>query len=210
MLKSRKGIRLSAPDSMISEQFRDIRTNIHFSSVDHKIQTLLVTSPGYAEGKSTISIHLAASIAQQGDRVLVVDTDLRDPSLHHVFKMNQEIGLTNVLNGGTTLEEAVKQTEVERVFLLTSGSTPFNPAELIGSHFMKKFMENAKEQFDVILFDSPPVLEVTDSRILASMCDGVILVLLSGKTKEEAVIEAKRLLDFARANVLGLVFNQKK
>lgn len=205
MLLKKKPISISDADSIIAEQFRNIRTHLHFISAEHKIRSLLITSPGPRDGKTMTAVHLAAALAQQGQRVLLVDTNLRNPNLERILKANSRVGLSNLLNGENTLEQAVQPSKFENVFLITSGTIPFNPAELLGSDQMKKFMVIASADFDVILFDSPAVMEVADSRILASLCDGVLLVLRSGKTKEKAVQETKRLLQLTSANVLGVI-----
>jgi capsular exopolysaccharide synthesis family protein len=196
--------------SKISEQYRKIYMNIKFSSVDHKNQTMIITSPGYREGKTTTAVNLGASIAQLGEKVLIIDADLRKPTLHATFKTENEAGLTNVLIGKHTLSEAVNHTGIETLDLLTSGPMPVNPAKLLGSEAMKKLMRTAAGSYDIVLFDTPPSLEVTDANILANECDGVILVTEKGKTKIEKIIDAKRLLELSRATMLGSILNEKR
>ncbi|MFC3884765.1 CpsD/CapB family tyrosine-protein kinase [Bacillus songklensis] len=198
-----------SPASTISEQYRAIRTNIHFSSVDHKYRTLLITSPGLGEGKSTTTTNLAISMVQQGAKVLVIDADLRKPTLHTTFNIDNTTGLANILRRETTLTEAVNRTEIEGLEIITSGPVPSNPAELIGSQALDELIGTAQEHYHIVLFDSSPVLEVTDARILANKCDGVILVLCNGKTKSEMAVEAKRLLELVKAKCIGAIFNQK-
>ncbi|MGM7721153.1 CpsD/CapB family tyrosine-protein kinase [Metabacillus sp. Hm71] len=198
------------PNSKIAEQFRTIRTNIQFSSIDRKHKTLMITSPSTGEGKTTSAINLAISMSQQGDRVLLVDANLRKPILHTSFNLKDSYGLTDVLMGRTSLEDAIFQTQIGRLEVLTSGLIPPNPTELIGSKAMSYFIKDSKEEYDVILFDSPPVLETTDTKLLAGQCDGVVLVLNSGKSDREKAAEANRLLNLVRAKVLGVILNERE
>ena len=207
--KERGLISYIRPDSQISEQYRTIRTNIYFSSVDQKYKSLLITSPGNKEGKSTTVTNLAISMVQQGEKVLIVDADLRRPTLHTIFNMENATGLTNVLNKEKTFGEAVKRTEIERLDVITSGPIPFNPVELLSSAVLDQLIETAQKLYSVILFDSSPVLELTDARVLANKCDGTILVVGKGKTKVDEVVEAKRILEFARAKCVGVILNNK-
>ncbi|NHC42859.1 CpsD/CapB family tyrosine-protein kinase [Bacillus sp. MM2020_1] len=196
--------------SPISEQYRTIRTNIQYSSVDHEFTSIMVTSTGPGEGKSTTVANLAVVFAQQGKRVLLVDADLRKPTVHYTFNQTNTFGLTSVLTKQLTLEKAVSDTEGKNLYVLTSGPIPPNPAELLSSRAMDQFFQEAQELFDVILFDTPPLLAVTDAQILANKCDGTILVVSSGKTEKEQVIKAKELLESAQSKLLGVVLNNKK
>ncbi|AST08054.1 capsular biosynthesis protein [Anoxybacillus flavithermus] len=198
------------PKSPISEQYRTIRTNIQFSVVDRPLRSIMVTSSAPAEGKSTTVANLAVVFAQQGKKVLLIDADLRKPTVHYTFRKDNHVGLTNVLTKQAALHIAVKETEVENLFVLTSGPIPPNPAELLGSAAMEELLAEAYDQFDVVLFDTPPVLAVTDAQILANQCDGTILVVQSGKTEIEAAQKAKELLLAAKGKLLGVVLNQKK
>lgn len=207
--KNRSLITMLNPKSPISEQYRTIRTNIQFSTVDEELQTLMVTSSGPGEGKSTTTNNIAVVFAQQGKKVLLVDADLRKPTAHYSFRTENHVGLTNVLTKQASLIDAVQATDQENLYLLTSGPVPPNPAELLGSKSMNEFIKNAKEGFDIIIFDTPPVLVVTDAQILANKCDGVVMVVSSGKTENEAAIKAKELLVNAQARLLGVVLNNK-
>ncbi|WP_442596743.1 CpsD/CapB family tyrosine-protein kinase [Neobacillus sp. D3-1R] len=198
------------PRSPISEQYRTIRTNIQFSSIDETIQSLMVTSAGPGDGKSTTVANLAIVFAQQGKKVLLVDADLRKPTVHYTFLLDNNKGLTNVLTKQVTLVDAVNQSDIENLYLLTSGPIPPNPAELLGSKSMEDLLEEAHQQFDLVLFDTPPVLAVTDAQILANKCSGTILVVNSGKTEIEGATKAKELLLSAKGKLLGVVLNQKK
>lgn len=198
------------PKSPISEQYRTIRTNIQFSVADRPLRSIMVTSSAPAEGKSTTVANLAVVFAQQGKKVLLIDADLRKPTVHYTFRKDNHIGLTNVLTKQATLQTAMKETDVENLFVLTSGPIPPNPAELLGSAAMEELLAEAYDQFNVVLFDTPPVLAVTDAQILANQCDGTILVVYSGKTDIEAAQKAKELLLAAKGKLLGVVLNQKK
>nr|WP_308410513.1 CpsD/CapB family tyrosine-protein kinase [Bacillus sp. Marseille-P3661] len=196
--------------SPISEQYRTIRTNIEFAAVDQNLKTIVITSAGPAEGKSTTVANLAVVFAQQDKKVLLIDADLRKPTVHYTMKVDNTVGLTNVLTGQATLEDAIKSTEVDHLSVLTSGPIPPNPAEMLGSIAMKKLLQNCAEQFDMILIDSPPVLAVTDAHVLANIADGSILITKSGQTEYEMAIKASDLLRNAKAKLLGAVLNHKE
>lgn len=198
------------PRSPISEQYRTIRTNIQFSTVDKKIRSILVTSSSPSEGKSTTAGNLAVVFAQQGKRVLLVDSDLRRPTLEFVFDITNNIGLTNVLMKQSSLAQAVYQTDEENLYILPCGPIPPNPAELLASKAMDELVEQMYKEFDIVLFDSPPILAVTDAQILAARCDGTILVVRSAKSDKDEIRKAKELLDSVNAHLLGAVLNRKK
>ena len=209
-LQNRSLISMTAPKSPIAEQFRTIRTNIQFSSVDEELQTMIVTSSGPAEGKSTTTANMAVVFAQQGKRVLLIDADLRKPTVHYTFRTENHIGLSNVLTRQASLEEAVTVTAQDKLWVLPSGPIPPNPSELLGSKGMQTLLEQAKDEYDVIILDTPPVLAVTDAQVLANLADGVVLVVSSGKTETDAAKKAKELLESAKAKILGVVLNNKK
>lgn len=197
----------SNPDSIIAEQFRTLRTNLHFMTGGKK-STLLITSSSSFEGKSTAAANLAVSMAQQKEKVLLIDANLRDPNIHFVFKISNDKGLADVLTGMLELKDAVYQTEIGRLTILTSGQLDSNPAELLGSESMEKLFQQALQEYDVILIDSPPVLDVTDTKLLANKSDGVILVISEGKTGIEKATEAKKALEFAKAKIYGVILNE--
>jgi capsular exopolysaccharide synthesis family protein len=195
------------PKSPISEQYRTIRTNIEFASVDKEMRSLLVTSSGPSEGKSSTTANLAVVFAQQGKKVLLVDADLRKPTVHYTFKLDNRIGLSTVLVGEKSLDDTIKETDVPNLHILTCGPIPPNPSELLGSNAMKQMIQKAQESFDMVIFDTPPVLAVTDAQILANTCDGALVVVRSEQTEYEAIQKAKELLEPAHAKLLGIVLN---
>lgn len=206
----RKLIAKYDPKSPISEQYRTIRTNILYSSVDEEIRSLMVTSSGPGEGKSTTTANLAVVFAQQGKTVLLVDADLRKPTVHYTFKLENTIGLTTILTNQTKLMDAVNKTDESNLYILSSGPIPPNPSELLGSKAMLNFMEQALEEFDLVIFDTPPVLAVTDAQILGNICQGSVLVVSSGKTEKDSLVKTKELLTATNGKLLGVVLNNKK
>lgn len=200
----------NSPKDPVAEQYRTIRTNIQFSDADQDIKSIMLTSTGPGEGKSTTASNLATVYAQQGLRVLLIDADLRKPTAHYTFRLENHVGLTNVLTKQSTLGQAVQATEVPDLFLLTSGPIPPNPAELLASNNMTELLKEMKQEFDMVVFDTPPVLAVADAQILANQVDGSILVVSSGRTDKEAAVKAKELLLKANAKVLGAVLNNRK
>ncbi|RBW68894.1 CpsD/CapB family tyrosine-protein kinase [Bacillus taeanensis] len=208
--KQRSLIAHYKPKSPFTEQYRTIRTNIQFASVDQDIRTLMVTSPGPGEGKSTTAANIAAVIAQQGKRVLLIDADMRKPTVHYTFQTSNTQGVTNVLTRQLTLNEAVLATEVENLSILSSGPVPPNPSELLGSKMMDQLIDEALKTFDMVIFDTPPILAVTDAQIVANRCQGSVLVVSSGKTENEAALKAKESLEHAKAKLLGVVLNRKE
>lgn len=208
--QKRKLITMINPKSPVSEQYKTIRTNIDFSAVDQSLRSILVTSAEPGEGKSTTVANLAIVFAQQGKRVLLVDGDMRKPTVHYTFHLTNTVGLTNVLTKQITIDMAVKETDTENLFVLTSGPIPPNPAELLASQSMVEFLKNAINEFDLVLFDTPPVLAVTDAKILANLCEGSLLVIKSGQTEIEKVQKVKEQLASAKGKLLGAVLNNRK
>ena len=206
----RKLISKYNPKSPISEQYRTIRTNIQFAGVDREIRTIMVTSSNPGEGKSTTAANLAVVFSQQGKRTLLVDADMRKPTVHYTFNLNNTIGLTNVLTRKMELMEAVNITDDKNLFVLPSGPIPPNPAELLGSKRMKDTMEDIQKEFDIVIMDTPPVLAVTDAQIIANYCDGTVLVVSSGNTEIDNAQKAKEVLSNTSTKLLGAVLNQKK
>lgn len=198
------------PRSPISEHYRTIRTNLEFSSVDQELKTILITSSGPGEGKSMTTANLAVVYAQQGKKVLLIDADLRKPTVHYTFRMDNLRGLSNILVNNMKLEDATYSSSVDNLDVITSGPIPPNPSELLGSKRMRSFINEANQLYDMILFDTPPVLAVADAQILANLVDGVVLVVRSKQTEYEAAIKAKEALEPAQAKLLGTVLNDRE
>lgn len=196
------------PMSPAAEGYRTLRTNIQFSILDKQIQVIMAASAQMNEGKTTTISNLAVTYAQEGKKVVIIDGDLRKPSLHHIFMQPNHNGLTSVLSRQYDLDEVIRQTYVDNLYLIPSGPIPPNPTELLGSQQMNDLMEQLKRDYDVILFDTSPIMAVTDALIISSLCDGVVLVIHGGKAKKEIVHKAKAQLDHAKANILGVVLNQ--
>ncbi|GAB2538122.1 CpsD/CapB family tyrosine-protein kinase [Gracilibacillus alcaliphilus] len=198
------------PRSPISEQYKTIRTNLQFSSVDSSLKSMLVTSSGPSEGKSSTTANLAIVFAQQGKKVLLIDADMRKPTIHYTFRIDNRRGLSSVLVAESTLKESIVSSDVAGLDLLTCGPIPPNPSELLGSKAMETLIANAQLEYDLVLFDTPPVLAVTDAQILANLCDGVVMVVRSKQTEYEAAQKAKELLDVGNAKLLGVVLNDRE
>lgn len=195
------------PKSPVSEAYRTLRTNIQFSSFDNRLETILVTSSGPAEGKSTTASNLALSMAETGKNVLLIDCDLRKPSIHKKFNISNNKGLSNLLIGQFKFDE-VAQRYSDNVCILTSGTVPPNPSEMLASKKMRQFLVEAKKIFDFIILDTPPVVAVTDAQLLSTMVGGVLLVVASGQAEIAAAEKAKELLDHVNANIVGVVLNK--
>jgi len=201
----------SDPRSPMAEAFRTLRTNIQFKSLDNPVRTMLVTSSAAEEGKSTVVANLAASLAQAGAAVVAVDCDLRNPSLHKAFDLPNERGLTSLmLSPEAGVREFLQRSEAASLDVLTSGPLPPNPAELLGSKRMEILVKELRDMFDYVVFDTPPVLTVTDAAVLAAKVDGSILVLSAGRARRDAAKKAKQTLEESRARFLGVVVNNVK
>ena len=195
------------PRSLSAEAYRSLRTSIKFSSSDKLITTIVVTSSLIGEGKSTVVGNLAYSLNQDGSRVLVIDCDLRKPSIHENFLLSNEKGLTDILVGKSDLKSVTKKIE-DSLFLITAGTIPPNPAEILGSKEMEDLIKELSINFDYIILDTPPILPVSDTLLLASKADATLIVVKARKTKEKIVKESYSKLVEARANVIGTILNE--
>ncbi|MGH4119871.1 CpsD/CapB family tyrosine-protein kinase [Clostridium sp.] len=196
------------PKSRSAEAFRTLRTNIQFSSLDKEIRSIVVTSSGPGEGKSTVMANLALTMAESGKKVILLDCDLRKPTIHKKIGITNTTGLTNILVQNVKKQECIFKTTIDNLYVLTSGPIPPNPAELLGTKKMRDFIEELKGEFDLVLIDAPPVLAVTDAQILSTIADGVIFVASYGEAQKNAVIDAKLSIDKVGGKVLGIVFNK--
>ncbi|MBC2285020.1 CpsD/CapB family tyrosine-protein kinase [Listeria booriae] len=198
--------------SAIDEQFKLIRTGIDFSGIDHKKQVILVTSPESGTGKSTISSHLAVAYAQRGERTLLIDADMRKPTLHKRFFKSMYIGLSNMITGEVSIEDGLQGVQLKdcSLTILASGPIPPNPNELLTSKKMMELLQQLRNQFDVIIIDTPPVNIVSDALVLADATDGTILVCRNQKTLKEKAKHAVSKLKQSKAPLLGVIFNGTK
>ncbi|MCC6338252.1 MAG: polysaccharide biosynthesis tyrosine autokinase [Myxococcales bacterium] len=195
------------PKSLIAECTRAVRTNLLFMSPDKPFKRMLVTSSGPQEGKSTTVINLGITMAQSGNRVLIIDTDMRRPRLHRAFGVPNDVGVSSVVVGEGQAEDAVKSTEVPGLFVLPCGPVPPNPAELLHTKAFADLLNHLGEKFDRILLDSPPVGAVADAVVLATQADGVVVVLKAGQTHREVAQRTVKALRDVKANIYGAVLN---
>jgi len=202
-----KLVTMLAPRSPVAEAYRTLRTNIQFSSLDVPLRTLLATSSGPDEGKSTTIANLAVAMAQAEQRVILVDCDLRRPVQHELFGLANRAGLTNLFLEEGDPQPLLQETPQPGLWVLTSGPLPPNPAELVGSRKMERIIEALKSSADIVLFDTPPVLAVTDAAVLATKLDAAILVVRAGKSKRDLARKARDTLLKVNARLLGVVLN---
>ena len=198
------------PKSVISEQYRAIRTNIEYSNVDQNTKTILVTSSDKNEGKTTTVSNLAVSFANLNKKVLLIDCDLRNASIHKMFKLNNIYGLTDILAKDKAVDKCIQETELENLYVLTAGAIPPNPAEILSSEKMKNLIEDLKNIYDYIFIDTPPIGLVTDAGALSSFIDGVVLVVKSESIEKKYLEETKKKLDAVDARILGAILNSYK
>lgn len=197
-------------NSSFAEEYRTLRTNISFAKAGGGLLSYLITSPESGEGKSTTAANLAVVMAQQGKQVLLIDADIRKPTVHTIFHTDNLRGLTNLLTGQGDLMSDTQVTGIDKLSLLTSGPLAPNPADLLSSEEMKKVIDEAKQHFDQVIIDSPPVLVVTDAQLLANLCDGLILVVRNGVTSIERAGKSADILQKAKGKFLGVVLNDRK
>lgn len=196
-------------ENQISEEFRSLRSNIKFASFNKNIKTIVITSPSSGDGKTMTAANLAMVFSQEGKKVLLVDADLRKPSIHYMYGLVNDCGLCNFLIGQKDIN-AIIRSVYPNIDVITSGLTPPNPPELLGSLQMSDFISKVREQYDVVVFDTPPVLAVTDATLIANQSDGCLLVVRVKKNDVKDVMKVKEQLHFAGANLLGAVINGKK
>lgn len=194
------------PTSAISEQYRILRTNIQSNNSPNPLKTIVVSSALHGEGKSITAVNLAVTMARDLDKtVLLGDCDLRHGGIHQLLALNPTQGMADALVDGFSPEQAFCKTRIDNLTILPRGNIPHNPSELLGSKKMRRLLEELKSRFDYIILDSPPIVPLTDSGLLGSKADGVILVIQAHKTQQKVVEQAQALLKQAGARVLGLV-----
>jgi len=204
-------ITISNPRSPISEAYRTLRTNLEFSSLDKPIRSMVVTSASPEEGKSTTLANLAVTIAQAGKKVVLIDCDLRRPSLHQIFGARNTPGFTDMMRDDALMSKPpLQETGEPNLRLLASGTIPPNPSELLASRRMSDVIAALQQQADIVLFDAPPIIAVTDAAVLSSKVDAVLLVVSASKTKRDNAKKAKALLEKVNAHLLGTVLNNVK
>ena len=196
------------PKNPAAEAYRVIRTGVQFAQAGKELKSIAITSCTPNEGKSMTVGNLAVVLTQAGKSVLLMDCDMRNPTVHKNFNLSNKVGLSSCISMGTPLSEAVQETKIENLYALTGGVIPPNPSELLGSERMQNILQRAKEEYDYVLIDTPPVLPVTDALVLSCMVDGLIMVIDSGEIKVEMAREVKNQLVHAGANILGVVLNK--
>jgi len=204
----RRLITYEDPKSPVSESYRTLRTNISYASAGKKIKSLLVSSPQPGEGKSTTTANLAIAFAQLRKRTLLVDADLRKPVQHNVFDQARGPGLSEYLIGEIKdINSIIHQTKIENLFLVTAGGLPPNPSELLGSDGMGKLVDQLEHEWDMILFDSPPLVAVTDASMISAEIDAVAMVVKAGQTEKSAVDRALDTISNVKAPLIGVIMN---
>ena len=203
-----KLVMVGQPRSANAEAYRQVRTNVQYVGVSRALSTILVTSPNAGEGKTTTAANLAAALAQAGSKVILVDSDMRRPTLHHLFGLPNKTGLTNLLLSKENSAAFIQETGIPNLRLITSGPLPPNPAEMLHSERMKQLLGWLHEIADFVILDSPPVLAVTDSVLLAQIASTTLLVIEAGKTRHQALALAIRQLEAVEAHIAGLLINK--
>lgn len=201
---------LEKPQSNISEAYRTIRTGIEFSNLDKDLKIICITSSKKDEGKTTVLSNLGVSFAKIDKKVLLIDADLRNPSISKMFDTSNTQGLMDILLGKRNIQDCVKKTKQENLYILTGGTIPPNPAEVLSSKKMSEFIESIKDEYDYIFIDSPPVGVVSDASIISSYSDGVIFVVGANEVDSNLAKIAKERLDSVKANIVGVILNKFK
>lgn len=200
-------ITFRSPKDPISEAFRNMRTNITFANIDEDLRVLTVTSSGQSEGKSTILANYAVALAQSGKQVLIMDGDLRRPRLHRLFGIHNSQGLTNVLLKEAQLNDVIQKTEVENLYLISSGPIPPNPSEIMASRSMAVTINTLKSAYDFVLIDVPPLGVVTDAAVLSKVTDGYIVVAALSVTNRDSLRMVLENIKNVGGNIIGVVAN---
>lgn len=206
-MAQRKLIVHEDPKSPISEAYRTLRTNLQFAKINSELRTIMFTSSGPAEGKSTTIANVAVALAQAGRSIILVDCDLRKPVQHRIFGKRNK-GVTNILVDDSPAEAFLQDTEIDNLRILPSGPIPPNPSELLSSLKMVELFTELKELADIVLIDAPPTIAVTDAAVMAAKVDGIVLVIDSTSVRPEMAQKAKELLVKANGHILGAILNR--
>jgi capsular exopolysaccharide synthesis family protein len=193
--------------SFVSERYRTLRTNIQFTNIDTPMRSLLISSAGPGEGKTTTAVNLGISFSDMGHNVCLVDTDFRKPKHHFLFEISESPGLTDIVLNNMDLDAAIQTTSVKNLSVLTVGSNAYNHSEIFSSMRMSILMNELEKRFEMVIYDTPPILLLTDSVILASRVDGVLLIVKYAVTQKSFLLNAITSLKAVRANVIGIVLN---
>ncbi len=203
-------ITYSDPRSPAAEAYRQLRTNIQFAGLDKTLTSIMITAAGPDEGKSTTLANLGVAFSQTGSSVILLDCDLRKPSLHELFGLDNHQGITTWVEDGSAESIPTFDSGIPNLSLIPSGPPPPNPSELLGSGRMSELLKALCDRADYVLIDTPPVAAVTDASVLATRVDGVLLLVRAGKTKRDVARRAKVILERVNANLLGVVLNNVK
>ncbi len=203
-----KIISIDKPMSVISENYRGIRTGIEFSNLDKNLKVISITSSKSKEGKTTVTCNLAVSFASLDKKILVIDCDLRNPSIHRTFEISNMFGLTDILIGDRSFAESINITNIKNLHILTSGAIPPNPSEILSSNKIKEFINSLRDIYDYVFIDTPPAGLVTDAEIVSTYSDGTIFVVASNEVDTDLAQFTKEKLDSVDTNILGVVFNK--
>lgn len=195
------------PKSAASEAYRTLWTNIHFAGVDKPCRTMVFTSAGPGEGKTTSVANFGVVAAETGARVCLIDSDLRRPALHRLFGLPNTRGLTTALLQNLPISEIAQPTSTPTLSVVTSGALPPNPAELVGSRRMRDFLDSAEAAFDLVVCDSPPVISIADGIALSAQCDGVVLVVRAGAMAHDVIRRAAEHIESVKGRILGVILN---
>lgn len=201
-------VTLTDSKSVAAEAYRTLRTNIQFSSFDEEMKIITVTSSRPSEGKSTVACNMAVTFAENGNKVLLIDADLRRPTVHKKFKLPNSLGIVNLILEPDRMGEIVHEDVIEGLDIVTSGAIPPNPSELLGSKRNRALLSKLRLEYDTIILDTPPLLAVTDAQVLTTISDGTIIVAQHGVTKKDEILQAKGLLEKVKGNILGVVLSQ--
>lgn len=209
-MRSMKFSTFKDPKFPAAEFYRTLRANMKIISSQKSIKTIVITSACPGEGKTTVTINLGIAMAQSGSRVLVIDGNLRNPSVHKNLSLTNSLGFTNLLSGDLRYIDTISKSEIEDLDVILCGPKPPNPSDLLDLEKMKNLFDSLKNDYSYIFIDTPPVTSVTDAALIASICDGTLIVVASGETEIEHVQKTKEILSGANANIIGVVLNKVK